>query len=169
MQSRKAVRREGVALGTVTVRPAAIRDAEALARLSVQLGYPSSRERVERRLASLLGQPGHVVLVAEAESEGGGMPQTSQQVVAWIHGFVQPLVESDPTAQIGGLVVDEEWRGRGAGRLLVEHLERWARSASCATVTVRSNVVREEAHQFYQKMGYRVVKTQRVFSKKVAH
>lgn len=160
MQGQQAAEPEA-AFGNFSVRPARLDDAEALARLSVQLGYPSSRQQVERRLTSLLGQPGDAVFVAETTGPGSG-------VVAWIHGSVRSLVESDPTVEIGGLVVEEGYQGRGAGRVLLEHVERWARNAGCATVTVRSNVVREGAHVFYQRLGYNAVKTQRVFRKNVA-
>jgi len=152
----------------IAIRPATINDAEALARLSVQLGYPTSREQVASRLSAIVGKPEHSIFVAEADSESGGTPQAGLHVVGWIHGFVQRIVESDPTVQLGGLVVDEASRGRGAGRLLLEHIERWARGAGCATVTVRTNVIREQAHQFYQSMGYDAVKLQRVFRKQIA-
>ena len=152
----------------LAVRPASVEDAEALARLSLQLGYPSSREEVERRLGPLLGQPGHAVLIAEAEREGDRAPGEGTQVVGWIHGFVERTVESDPTVEIGGLVVDEAWRGRGVGRLLMAYVERWARSVACNTVTVRSNVTRERSHAFYQTLGYAAVKSQQVFRKTVA-
>lgn len=165
MKAQEAVQPENAL--RLTVRPATIDDSEALARLSLQLGYPTSCEPVERRLGTILGKPEHAVFVAEAESERGGTPQTGPQVVAWIHGFVQRIVESDPTVQLGGLVVDEAWRGRGAGRLLLEQVERWARAVGCTTVTVRSNVIREPAHRFYRNMGYSAVKVQRVFRKQV--
>jgi len=168
MKPSEAAEPEAPAREQLTVRPATIEDAGALARLSVQLGYPTSREQVESRLGTILGKPEHAVLVAEVESGSDGTPKTGPQVVAWIHGFVQRVVESDPTVQLGGLVVDEAWRGRGAGRLLLEHVERWACSVGCATVTVRSNVIREQAHEFYQKMGYNAVKVQRVVRKQVA-
>ena len=145
-----------------TIRPARIEDAEALAGLSGQLGYPSSPDEVKRRLVPLLGQAGHVILIAEANGR-----ETHPHCLGWIHGFIKHTIEADPAVELGGLVVDEAWRGQGVGRLLIEAVERWARSVECGTVTVRCNAIRERAHAFYQNLRYSMVKTQRVFRKNI--
>jgi GNAT superfamily N-acetyltransferase len=144
----------------ISVRPAVPNDAAALAELSTQLGYPSSTQQVSCRLAQILGASDHVVFVAEITRPGA-----PAHVAGWVHGFVQRTIESDPSVEIGGLVVDQRQRGLGVGRVLMEHIERWAREAGCSTVTVRANVVRESAHTFYQRLGYDTVKSQRVFRK----
>ena len=157
----------------VEVRPARPQDAGSLAALSNQLGYPSSREEVDRRLRRILPDAGHAVFVAEAgiESRPGRGSDAARQdsprpgLAGWVHVFVEHTVESDATAEIGGLVVGESWRGAGIGRLLMERAERWAREAGCGSVTVRSNVIRERAHAFYERLGYKLVKSQRVFRK----
>ena len=86
-------------------------------------------------------------------------------IAGWIHVFVKQLLESDREIEIGGLVVDQNSRRQGAGKALVEHAERWARSKRLKTVYVRSNVIRKEAHIFYQKLGYKIIKTQSAFRK----
>ena len=43
--------------------------------------------------------------------------------------------------------------------------EEWAGEKRCATVTLRSNVIREEAHAFYRSLGFSVYKTQHAFRK----
>jgi GNAT superfamily N-acetyltransferase len=82
-----------------------------------------------------------------------------------VHVFLCQLMESDPHAEIGGLVVDERRRGAGVGRLLLEQAETWARTQGCTSVRLRSNIIRKEAHQFYLKRGYTLVKTQHAFAK----
>jgi GNAT superfamily N-acetyltransferase len=72
---------------------------------------------------------------------------------------------ADPQTEIGGLVVDESYRRRGVGRLLMEQAERWAREKGCGAICLRSNVVRKDAHAFYERIGYSNVKTSRVFHK----
>jgi len=137
------------------IRSAKPEDAVRLAELATQLGYPSSREQVERRLAEVLPNADHAVLVAV---ENG-------RVIGWGHAYVCRLVESERSAELGGLVVDEEERGSGAGRLLMEHLEAWARTKGCRAVTLRSNILRKDAHAFYHKLGYTQIKTQHAFRK----
>ncbi len=146
--------REGGAAG-VAFRPARPEDAPALAALSTQLGYPSSPDEMRARLRAILGRDEHAVLVAEKDG----------QVVAWIHAFILRLVEANPEAEIGGLVVDEGCRGQGIGRALVHLAEEWARALGCATIAVRSNVVRERTHRFYEDLGYTRIKAQYTFRK----
>lgn len=140
----------------VRVRTARLEDAGAIADLSGQLGYPSSAASVRRRLRNLLPKREHAIWVAE--NSGGS-------VAGWIHVFVYELLESDRQAEIGGLVINETFRGQGAGKALVERAERWAKAMRLGSVYVRSNIIRKEAHVFYQKQGYKIIKTQHAFRK----
>jgi len=87
------------------------------------------------------------------------------RVVGWIHVCVSYWIESNPRAEIGGLVVDEARRGSGVGKLLMQHAEDWARSKRLEAVYLRSNVIRKDAHRFYERLGYKNIKTQYAFSK----
>lgn len=142
--------------GKLKIRTATLGDAERIAVLSTQLGYPSSRHEVERRLSRIVRDEDHAVFVA-AGSDG--------QVLGWVHAHVSHLVESDPEAEVGGLVVDEAHRGGGIGRLLVERAEQWSREKRLKSVYIRSNVIRQDAHAMYKKLGYDIVKTQYAFRK----
>jgi len=127
-----------------------------MARLATQLGYPSTAAEVRRRLGRILKQPGHAVFVAEKSDVG---------VVGWAHVFVHALVESDTFAEVGGLIVDERERGQGIGKGLMARVESWARARGARNVSLRSNIIRKDAHAFYEKLGYRIIKTQLAFRK----
>lgn len=137
------------------IREAAASDAAALAALSTQLGYPAKPEEAAKRLAAL--GPGNAILVAEEEDA----------VLGWIHVCGIRFFQSPPFAEIGGLVVDEAARGKGVGKLLVQAAVRWAAEQGYGKLRVRSNVVREDAHRFYEREGFRRVKTQAVFDLKL--
>jgi GNAT superfamily N-acetyltransferase len=47
----------------------------------------------------------------------------------------------------------------------VAKAEAWARARGCPSLTVRSNVVREHAHPFYESLGFARIKTQHVYGK----
>ena len=79
-----------------------------------------------------------------------------------IHG-----IESDPHAEIGGLVVDERARSRGVGRVLLAAAEAWAARQGLREVALRSNILRERAHDFYRRLGYDCPKTQHRFRKRI--
>jgi len=143
------------------IRPAKVDDAGALARLSNQFGYAASSRQVHRRLKQILADPTHAVFVAEILCMQSGAPA----LAGWVHVYVERTLESDPTVEFGGMIVEENQRGCGVGTLLVKRAERWANKTRCLTMTVRSNVLRIGAHTFYRRLGYRLVKNQKVFRK----
>ncbi|MGA2984272.1 MAG: GNAT family N-acetyltransferase [Terriglobia bacterium] len=144
-------------LAALILRPARLRDAPAFAGLTTQLGYPSSPSQVEERMTTVLGDPEHHVLAAV----WGG------HVVGWAHAYICCLIESDSFVELGGLVVDESHRGKGVGGKLLEMMEDWARQKGGRTISVRSNVIRHEAHKFYAAHGYDQIKTQHAFRKRL--
>ena len=139
------------------IREAAVSDAASLARLATQLGYPTTEAEAGRRAAAILGLPEHRVLVAESDGE----------VVGWIHVAPSFTLESDPSAEIAGLVVDEAFRGMGIGARLIAEAEAWAASRGYGLMRVRSNVKRNRARRFYERAGFAVTKRQRNFEKRL--
>jgi len=147
----------------VTVREATPDDAGEIAGLASQLGYPSPADQVSRRLDALRNAPDSAVLVAEVGAEAG-----AGTLLGWIHVSINRLVESDPDAEIRGLVVDEASRSGGIGGRLVGAAESWARGRGLDLMSVRSNVIRDRAHRFYEQLGYERQKTQHKFRKRLA-
>ena len=144
--------------GAAVIRPAMPADAARLAALSRELGYPVTADEMAARLAELLTRDGDIVLVAEPEPG---------QVVGWVHGSEQRLLESPRRCELLGLVVDARMRGRGVGRRLVGAVEEWARARGLEHMAVRSNVTRTESHPFYEHLGYARVKTQHAYRKRL--
>lgn len=140
------------------VRPATAADAPQLALLADQLGYPSTAEQVSARLREILEGPAHAILVAEGKD---------RRIAGYIEIFPFRTIGSEPRIEIAGLVVDESCRSQGVGRLLMTHAEDWARAREFKEMGLRSNVIRERAHEFYENLGYRVNKTQKSFRKRL--
>lgn len=138
------------------IRPATLDDAQALAALATQLGYPSEPEQIAQRL-TLLSSLGSQVFVAEVEGQVVGFVQVSPYF---------PFL-MDRAAEIAALVVDERWRGQGIGHALLQTAEAWAREKGYSAMHVRTNIVRERAHRFYRREGYEVVKTALTFAKRI--
>jgi GNAT superfamily N-acetyltransferase len=140
----------------IIVRDMRAADAAAVAVLTCELGYESTEADIARRFDLIKERRDAKLLVAEGGAE---------DILGWIHMQATYLLESDPRAEISGLVVTEHARGTGAGRQLVEAGERWARSMGLDTVSVRSNQLRVAARGFYEHLDYRVVKVQNAFRK----
>jgi GNAT superfamily N-acetyltransferase len=91
--------------------------------------------------------------VAEA---GGGL-------AGFIDVHVQRVVESDPFAEVGGLVVMAGHRGEGLGAALVAAAGDWGRERGLTVMWIRANLARAGVHDFYPALGCRTVKDQRVY------
>lgn len=140
------------------IRPAVPADAPIVADLARQLGYPASAEAAARRLEAIGHDPRAVALVAVLPDE---------QLVGWIYAYVCLELVSDARGEIGGLVVDEGHRNGRIGQALLREAEEWVRRHGCTEIGVHSNVIRSDAHRFYEREGYRVVKSQKVFRKEL--
>jgi GNAT superfamily N-acetyltransferase len=128
---------------SVTIRDARSPDAEAIARLLSQLGYPVEPGLVPARLERL-AIVGDRVVVAEIDGTIAGLA----------HLQVTPAIEHDrPVARIGALVVEESRRGTGVGRALVDALEIEARGRGCGILFLTTAEDRDDAHLFYERVG----------------
>lgn len=131
-------------------------DAPAVAELSGQLGYPTTVAEITKRMRRLKTGARNALFVADAGEAG---------VIGWTHISVTHLIEVGTRAELNGLVVAEGQRSLGAGAKLLEAAENWARKQGCPGMSVRSNVLRERAHAFYERQGYEHYKTQKAFRK----
>lgn len=138
------------------IRRARPGDAAKLAELSGQLGYPTDTAQMKKRLKSIKPASQNAVFVADLPGAG---------VIGWTHVSVEPLLEAGIRAEINGLVVADGQRSAGAGWQLLEAAERWAKRHGCESMSVRSNVIRDRAHQFYERHSYQHYKTQKAFRK----
>jgi GNAT superfamily N-acetyltransferase len=126
------------------IRDARPDDAEALAGLLDQLGYPASTEAVSRRLARLAESDADRVFVAEQEGA----------VVGFATVHVSLAVEyEEPAAKLSAIAVDEAHRRRGIGEALVAAAEEEARARGCCLLFLTTSERRADAHAFYERMG----------------
>jgi GNAT superfamily N-acetyltransferase len=140
----------------VKIRRAKSGDAPRIAVLAGQLGYPAAAAQIRKRLLAIKPASQHAVFVADSKKDG---------VIGWVHVSRQPLLEDEIRAEVNGLVVAEGQRSLGAGARLLTAAEDWARLHGCKSMSVRSNVVRDRAHKFYERNGYEHYKTQKSFRK----
>jgi GNAT superfamily N-acetyltransferase len=128
----------------ISLRAAVEADAERLATLLTDEGYPAGPSDLAARIARF-STPGSRVTVAEAAGE----------VVGFIAFHVVPRFETDDRfVRIVALVVDPGVRERGIGRLLMADAERAAREAGAAYLEITAGHHRPEARQLYESLGY---------------
>ena len=127
------------------VRPAERSDADALARLCTQLGYPAQPADMPARIERLVNDASASALVAVDETDVVGLITTHVR---------HTMNHAAPLAQITLLVVDESRRGSGIGRALVGAAEHWARECGCKRIVVTTALQRSDAHKFYERLDY---------------
>lgn len=141
----------------LTIRAAETRDVPKLAGLTGELGYATSELLMTEWLIAPLASDRDDVFVADAE----------ESCVGWIHVSLVRSLESEAFVEIRGLVVTERLRGTGIGMALIATAERWTRERACGRLRLRTNLRRLQAHEFYARRGFEVVKEQKVFEKRV--
>lgn len=129
----------------IDIRGAVPADAADVAGLLGQLGYPISARGAAERLEALARDPDATVLVAS-----GYGPVAGLIAVNWC----QMLHHPRPLARITTLVVDENQRGSGVGRMLVKAGAQAARMAGCDMLELTTGVQREASHAFYRAIGF---------------
>ena len=138
------------------IRPLVEADADAVAGLATELGYPNEIEAIRRRIDPI-AETDLLLVAADAHDKPVGFIQAHRVCIIEV-GF---------RVEILGLVVSSSARRKGIAQMLIAEVERWARKVGVETVSVRSNTKRTEAHLFYPAMGYQKIKTQAVYEKLV--
>jgi GNAT superfamily N-acetyltransferase len=128
----------------ITLRPAGPRDADEIAQLFTDEGYPAGPTDIVERLERFASPYSRVVV---AEHDGA--------VIGFIAVHALPRFEHDDRIlRILALVVDAGARERGVGRTLMAEAERVGAELGCAFVEITAGHHRPEARQLYESLGY---------------
>ena len=72
----------------------------------------------------------------------------------------------DVTAQIRSMAVEEEWRGKGIGSIVIRELEKIAIEKGAKKIILHA---RDNAVKFYERNGYKVVKQSHTLFGSIPH
>ncbi|MFL5650280.1 MAG: GNAT family N-acetyltransferase [Chloroflexota bacterium] len=129
---------------TIQLRRAAPGDAEAIATLFTDEGYPAGPSDIVVRLERFASDDAQVIV---AEHDGA--------LLGFIAFCSLPRFEHDDwIVRIVALVVDAGARERGVGRTLMWEAERIARDRGAAFIELTAGHHRPEARQLYESLGY---------------
>ena len=132
-------------LGT-DLRSAMIADADDVARLLTDLGYPCEIEDAAERIDAIAANDRQALVLARRDGAVCGL-------VALDFMYYLPL--GTITCRVTALVVTPTAQGLGIGRQLLKEAERRARSGGAARIELTSGSQRTEAHAFYRACGYK--------------
>jgi ribosomal protein S18 acetylase RimI-like enzyme len=129
---------------SLVLRPATADDAERIATLFTDEGYPAGPSDIVARLERFASEYSRVV-VADFDGE----------VLGFVAFHALPRFEHDDRiVRILALVVDPGVRERGVGHRLMEEAERAAREMGAAFVEVTAGHHRADAQHLYEALGY---------------
>jgi GNAT superfamily N-acetyltransferase len=129
---------------TVTLRPATASDAEAIATLFTDEGYPAGPSDIVERLHRYSSEHSRVIV---AEHEGA--------LLGFVALHALPRFEHDDRIlRIMALVVDAGARERGVGHRLMAEAERVAAELDAAFIEVTAGHHRPDARRLYESLGY---------------
>jgi ribosomal protein S18 acetylase RimI-like enzyme len=127
------------------IRDAKLSDSSALAKLMRELGYATTSPEMRERLRLVVSDARFRTFVGEIESDVCGMIGT----------FVRPSYEhNDLSGRIVALVTSSTVRRMGIGRALVAAAERDFAQRGIERVAVNTRLSRQDAHKFYEALGY---------------
>ena len=145
------------------IRPVSPDDRAEWLRMRLALWPDSSPEGETVEMDALLaGYPSPTLMAAfvAPRPEGGlcGLVEVA------IHESA-PGCETDRVGYLEAWHVDEEWRGRGLGRALVERAEAWARAAGCREMASDTTPFYPNSPAAHAALGYEEV--ERYFRKEL--
>ena len=120
-------------------------DADDVARLLTEMGYPCELDDALERIGAILDNDRQVVVVARRDGAVCGL-------IALDFMYYLPL--GTTTCRVNALVVTSTAQGLGIGRALLKEAERRARVGGAARIELASGSQRTEAHAFYRACGY---------------
>jgi ribosomal protein S18 acetylase RimI-like enzyme len=132
------------------VREARVEDAAEICGLARELAEtvgdsPSADEDIRARLEELLDEPRARVLVAENEAG----------IVGGVSFWIKPdLAHGDTVVEVPMLVVAEDHRLAGVGRLLMEEVRNAASDNDASQIELVATRANVTAREFYRSLGF---------------
>jgi ribosomal protein S18 acetylase RimI-like enzyme len=136
-------------LAELRVREATIEDAESIHALADELAgavgdSPPGLEGLRDRLSELLEEPRARVLVAEDDA-----------IVGAASLWIKPdLAHGDTIVEVPMLVVSEDRRREGVGKLLMEEVQRLAAENEANLIELVATTQNAPAREFYRSLGF---------------
>jgi len=128
-----------------TIRAAEMNDAAALAQLMCELGYETTKSEMQMRVERIVADERYRTFVAVRDAKVCGMIGTVTSL-SYEH--------NDPGGRILALAVFSTMRRCGIGRALIATAEEDFAHRGIRRVALNTRLAREDAHKFYESLGY---------------
>ena len=129
----------------LTIRVAEKNDAAALAELMSELGYETTESEMQMRMERISTDERYRTFVAVLDGKVCGMIGTLTSL-SYEH--------NDPGGRILAIAILSAMRRRGIGRALIAIAENDFAQRGIRRIALNTQLAREDAHKFYESLGY---------------
>ena len=132
------------------IRDATERDLPAILQILAESGIDGGESftlnEARDHFARICSRPGFRFLVADLDGEVVG---------TYVLQIMEKLGKrGTPAGVVEDVAVLPARHGRGIGRAMMEHAREACRAAGCYKLALSSNLKREDAHRFYDSLGF---------------
>ena len=122
-------------------------DAQSLSDLFHEfIGTDSNTLLMQERIKSISNNPDYYIAVA---CNGNEIVGTAMAIVCY-----DIVGNCNPYLLVENVVISNRYRGQGIGKLLMKDIEDFGQEHHCNYVFLVSGNNREDAHKFYESIGY---------------
>ncbi len=134
-------------LKSISIREININDIDILSKLIFQLGYQISLNDMKQTIITYLHNSNYRAYVAIANEKLIGV------AAIIINDYFH---KNEKFAIVSTLIVDENFRGKKVGTMLMDFIEKYAKEKGCICMELKSGQhrVKDGTHNFYKDRGY---------------
>lgn len=139
----------------ITFRQATREDLPEIVRMLADDFLGATRERYETPLPE-----SYIKAFEEIEADKNNeliVAETNGEIVGTLQITFTPSIsfQGGKRATVESIRVDEKYRGRGIGKELMLWAINRAREENCFAMQLTTNAERQEAHRFYENLGFK--------------
>lgn len=140
----------------ITISDLTIQDLSSAQNLLTELSYDIPMEELTHRFENVIARDDHALLIAK---------DSSGQALGLIHVYERAALEKPVEAYIQSLVVTQDARRSGVGKMLNQAAEDWARQRNLKSIALHTQMHRTDALSFYTREGYAEITQSRMLRK----
>jgi ribosomal protein S18 acetylase RimI-like enzyme len=134
-------------MDSMQIRPLESGDLSEAAKILSQLNGETPREVIAGRLATLLNDHPHYLLIGAF---------TGDTLAGVAGAWIATKIWCGRYLEIDNLIVDQAARAQGIGSKLIRHLEGMAVERDCNILVLDSYTANHASHRLYQRLGFEI-------------
>jgi len=120
-------------------------DRPGILAIARQLGYAASEQTVSDLLDLVLKKENQQMVIAD----------DGKHLLGYIHLSCNYTNESSVRVDIAASLIPDAFRGKGIGSAFIKEAEKWSRGRNIKIMSIRRNLIRNEAIPFFNHHGFK--------------